>query len=385
MEFLRSLSSLPPGTVRVEQTYTGDRPALRFATEILLGPTTAARFNIACPSRDTHGGSEQSEQMRPFGFDFNVHDIGRGHRRNVRAPGWTTEDGIEEILQSASGNNIPRHDYSIIPVPEYNGGVYGVDEYAHGYNPLATQIEHDAGIRQRPDNVQFPQWMSPDDVEDVLRDAFGNNIPQQGDIVIHYPDRNRDEFEVRYFPHGQEPNATARRVQDFPVIPPDTRPVPASNSAIARMPTKQITSEESGHTCGICMEGKYTGDTVTVLPCSHWFCKECVETWLRQNRICPTCRAPVEENRGRENENHHRAQERTGRGHVAGTATRNRSGTLYDDDLVLLRDGVNQIRRPPNVAGTTLREDSRSGSRPETADAGPRICNPRLEADRRQS
>ena len=35
------------------------------------------------------------------------------------------------------------------------------------------------------------------------------------------------------------------------------------------------------------------GDTVTVLPCSHWFHHECIRAWLGEHDTCPHCRKGI--------------------------------------------------------------------------------------------
>jgi len=44
-------------------------------------------------------------------------------------------------------------------------------------------------------------------------------------------------------------------------------------------------------TCGI---GTGVMNDPVVLPCTHRFCRKCIEHWLSKNSICPTCRSPTD-------------------------------------------------------------------------------------------
>ena len=103
------------------------------------------------------------------------------------------------------------------------------------------------------------------------------------------PDFNRGrEGEFIVNPDTQQP---------YPMIPPDTTPEPASRREINRLPTRTIVESDKGDdgkvSCAICMDEKHVGETVTLMPCTHFFDKNCIETWIRQNGTCPTCRHPV--------------------------------------------------------------------------------------------
>jgi hypothetical protein len=44
--------------------------------------------------------------------------------------------------------------------------------------------------------------------------------------------------------------------------------------------------------CSICLESA-NGATFRCLPCQHRFHAECVDPWLRENKVCPNCKADV--------------------------------------------------------------------------------------------
>ncbi|KAL6463032.1 hypothetical protein MHYP_G00274230 [Metynnis hypsauchen] len=45
--------------------------------------------------------------------------------------------------------------------------------------------------------------------------------------------------------------------------------------------------------CAVCIEVYKPGDVLSVLTCSHFFHKVCVEPWLLEHRTCPMCKSDV--------------------------------------------------------------------------------------------
>lgn len=49
--------------------------------------------------------------------------------------------------------------------------------------------------------------------------------------------------------------------------------------------------------CNICLEKVKIGEDMRVLPCSettnHKYHTKCIDTWLKNNDTCPTCRAKI--------------------------------------------------------------------------------------------
>ena len=43
--------------------------------------------------------------------------------------------------------------------------------------------------------------------------------------------------------------------------------------------------------CPICLCSFEEGDQVTVLQCTHSFCKDCIELWLLKRNLCPMCKS----------------------------------------------------------------------------------------------
>lgn len=48
-------------------------------------------------------------------------------------------------------------------------------------------------------------------------------------------------------------------------------------------------------TCPICMDLLQEKETVYIMNvCSHLYCKECIETWVSENKTCPVCKTDLQ-------------------------------------------------------------------------------------------
>ncbi|KAJ2556479.1 hypothetical protein EV175_001976 [Coemansia sp. RSA 1933] len=80
-----------------------------------------------------------------------------------------------------------------------------------------------------------------------------------------------------------------------------TGPPPASREFIRTLPTvvrKEGASDGEAISCTICNEDAFgasssDADTVTKLPCKHYYHRECVKPWLELHNTCPMCRFEV--------------------------------------------------------------------------------------------
>ena len=45
--------------------------------------------------------------------------------------------------------------------------------------------------------------------------------------------------------------------------------------------------------CIICMEDFQNNDTVTYLPCIHFFHKQCIKQWFNNRSECPICKLKI--------------------------------------------------------------------------------------------
>jgi Ring finger domain len=83
----------------------------------------------------------------------------------------------------------------------------------------------------------------------------------------------------------------------------------ADNVTIDRLPTRVVTAAmvadsgdldepgaDSGEkNCLICLEDFAAGEELRTLPCFHSFHRPCADHWLREKKVCPICRASIEE------------------------------------------------------------------------------------------
>lgn len=74
-------------------------------------------------------------------------------------------------------------------------------------------------------------------------------------------------------------------------------PGPASAEAISALPKVQVDQTMLGSDgkaeCSICMDAVEKGETVTMLPCKHWFHEQCIGAWLSEHDTCPHCRKGI--------------------------------------------------------------------------------------------
>jgi len=52
-------------------------------------------------------------------------------------------------------------------------------------------------------------------------------------------------------------------------------------------------SYEEVEECVICLSVIEEEGQMLMLECNHWYCRECISSWVESNPTCPTCRAPV--------------------------------------------------------------------------------------------
>lgn len=77
-------------------------------------------------------------------------------------------------------------------------------------------------------------------------------------------------------------------------------PPPATQADIDALPRKTVSEDMLGPEhkaeCSICMDEVNIGETVTELPCKHWFHHSCVSAWLIEHDTCPHCRKGITKN-----------------------------------------------------------------------------------------
>ncbi|CAI9755267.1 unnamed protein product [Fraxinus pennsylvanica] len=79
------------------------------------------------------------------------------------------------------------------------------------------------------------------------------------------------------------------------VVGTESRGLPAET--IASLPSVNYKSQSiqdgNNDSCVICRLEYEEGDTLTVLSCKHSYHPECINNWLRINKVCPVCSAEV--------------------------------------------------------------------------------------------
>ena len=45
--------------------------------------------------------------------------------------------------------------------------------------------------------------------------------------------------------------------------------------------------------CVICLNQIKIDDTIVILPCKHYYHKECISQWFQKNKSCPICRIEI--------------------------------------------------------------------------------------------
>uniref|UniRef100_A0A0G4FVI6 RING-type domain-containing protein n=1 Tax=Chromera velia CCMP2878 TaxID=1169474 RepID=A0A0G4FVI6_9ALVE len=82
-------------------------------------------------------------------------------------------------------------------------------------------------------------------------------------------------------------------------------PSSSSSPVAAKVPQGSVDSSwegegEGGVLCAVCLEEGADGDVMRRLqPCNHCFHSGCVDRWLLQDAVCPTCKTPVRKSASR--------------------------------------------------------------------------------------
>ncbi|XP_047321045.1 E3 ubiquitin-protein ligase MPSR1-like [Impatiens glandulifera] len=74
---------------------------------------------------------------------------------------------------------------------------------------------------------------------------------------------------------------------------------PASKASIEAMPVVNVSEEEEGSECSICLTDYVIGGVAKEMGCKHRFHPGCIERWLEINGSCPVCRYTVPTGLGR--------------------------------------------------------------------------------------
>ncbi|XP_072040041.1 RING finger protein 150-like isoform X2 [Amphiura filiformis] len=70
----------------------------------------------------------------------------------------------------------------------------------------------------------------------------------------------------------------------------------AAKKAITKLPSRTLRDgdeELSDEFCPICLETYTSSDCIRILPCKHYYHKNCVDQWLIEHRTCPMCKLNI--------------------------------------------------------------------------------------------
>lgn len=106
---------------------------------------------------------------------------------------------------------------------------------------------------------------------DLIDNYFNNNYWDYDDWNFNYGDWifNYDEWDF----HNDNPNKIK-----YPEI--------VNNFT-------EIELKNVNETCSICIHNFETHTKCIILPCKHFFHKECISKWLEENNSCPVCRCTL--------------------------------------------------------------------------------------------
>ncbi|XP_023332637.1 E3 ubiquitin-protein ligase RNF181 isoform X2 [Eurytemora carolleeae] len=86
------------------------------------------------------------------------------------------------------------------------------------------------------------------------------------------------------------------RDEEFSGLFNERPPPPTSSDFIEKLETMEVSKEETGSSCPICLKGYEAGETISSLPCKHSFHANCLLPWLQKTSSCPLCRAQLNNN-----------------------------------------------------------------------------------------
>lgn len=133
--------------------------------------------------------------------------------------------------------------------------------------------------------------------------------------------------------------------------------VPLGDEETKRLPTRKYRKgEEKMEQCVICVENFHDGENLRVLPCEHYFHRQCIDEWLiNHSTVCPLCKYEVPHNIGRD------------QGQGADTRGRGREGrrpllTDEDDESSISLETVSPLIIPARI--NVRRNNSQNTIRP---------------------
>ncbi|XAR53128.1 Ubiquitin--protein ligase [Bertholletia excelsa] len=145
---------------------------------------------------------------------------------------------------------------------------------------LARTLDHPT-TPQNPNNLDSRTGPDPES-ENRARHAW---------IFLEFPDPGSEDYVLRSGEDGLE-ELIQQMMQNERLGPP-----PAPRSVIEALPAALLTQENlvTDPRCPVCKEEFEVGEEVKVMPCKHFYHRDCIVPWLRMHDTCPVCRYELRE------------------------------------------------------------------------------------------
>ena len=105
------------------------------------------------------------------------------------------------------------------------------------------------------------------------------------------------EFYATAVGDDQDMDDIMSRMMDTQIARGGGGTAPASAATIARLKKREVDKsmlDDNGNAeCVVCADEVRVGNTVTELPCTHWFHEACINKWLSSHGNCPHCRKNI--------------------------------------------------------------------------------------------
>jgi E3 ubiquitin-protein ligase RNF115/126 len=248
-------------------------------------------------------GGLLQQQQQPQRYEHG-HEQGQGQ-------GGQGHDGLNRSASAPGSPNAGDQP------PEGRPGVY--TRHVHGPGYSFTMTATSGNLSPRNANTAQAVNRQPQDMDDLMQQMFNNigGFPPMPGQDPHQNEQPRGPGGNPVFPatlfqllnnlappggvHGDavySQEALDRIVsQLMEQHQTGNAPGPATAAAIQSLPTREIVEADAGDSgsadCSICMDTVPLGDSVTTLPCSHWFHHDCIRAWLGEHDTCPVCRKGI--------------------------------------------------------------------------------------------
>ena len=164
-------------------------------------------------------------------------------------------------------------------------------------NPRMPPIGRISGNRQSMESLQSAMGKSKCVQSGIKRAKY--ILGRKGVKHVKHLDAMRQRVEFRFGPgrghFSMNDSAEFGRLMDH-VMQHSADHVPGhigaglSTVQLNQLPISDVTVGQLDKTCTICMDNYELGSKIRMLPCFHFFHRDCVDPWLKRNRECPVCR-----------------------------------------------------------------------------------------------